>query len=83
MKWVLNYSRQYSTFQFQFFVLVTDTYQKSYIPGKLRPRLFFILKIPIFLINLTDFDPETNRSTGKFSTTNAPTLEYKLANKTS
>ena len=38
------------------FILVIETYQKSYIPGKLRTGLFFILKIAIFLVNLTDFN---------------------------
>ena len=42
-EWVIDYRRQYPTFQLPFFILVTDTCQKSYIPGKLR-TVFCLLK---------------------------------------
>ena len=74
-EWVRGYCRQYPTFQITFLILVTDTYQKSYIPGKLRTQLFFILKIAIFLINLTDFSPGKIWPAGYFSATNTQTLE--------
>ena len=73
-EWVLDYCIQYPTFQPPFFILVTDTYQKSYIPVNLRID-FFILEIAIFLINLTDFSPGNIQSMGDFSATNAPALE--------
>ena len=43
-KWVLDYCRKYPTFQPTFFILVTDTYQKIYLPGKLGTQLFFYSK---------------------------------------
>ena len=74
-EWVIEYCRQYPTFQLLFFVIATDTYQKSYIPGKLRTQIFYILKIAIFLIDLTDISQRKIWSTGDLSATNASTLE--------
>ena len=56
-EWVLDYCIKYPTFKPPFLILVIATYQKSCIPGKLITRLFLVLKIAIFLINLTDFSP--------------------------
>ena len=78
-KWFLDCCRQYPTFQLPLFVLVTDTCLEIYNPGNLRTRFLFILKIAIFLIHLTDFNPEKNWSTGNLSATNTQTLEFKLA----
>ena len=82
-EWFLDYCGQYPTFQPPFLILVTDTYQKIYIPGKLRTQWFFYSKNSHILIHLTDFSPGKFWSTGDFSVTNALTLELKLANKTS
>ena len=54
-EWVLDYFIQYPTFQLTLFILVTDTYQKIYIPGKFITRLLFYSKNSHILINLTDF----------------------------
>ena len=74
-EWVLDYCIQYPIFQLPVFIPVADTYQNIYIPGKFRTRLFFILKISTFLIDLTDFSPGKIWLTRDFSATNSPTLE--------
>ena len=50
---------------------------------RLELGVFISLNISMFVIKLTDLNPEMNRSTGDFSRTNAPMMDFDISKKTS